>query len=426
MLRRVIFYASAGEGTVTNGEQLDFETLAAQAGIRVRVGDTISTAPPIDASTTFTADSVEDVHRALEPDGEGFAYARNANPTVVLLESALRRLEGAEDVVAFSSGMAAISSTLSALQLWPGDAVLAARDLYGVTRTLLTQLGQYEIAVHYVDVFDPRAVESSLAETGARALYVESISNPLLRVPDIADLVAASRRHNAVTLVDNTFASPYLFRPLHLGVDAVIHSATKYMAGHGDATAGVVATSASLGRRARDVRNVQGGVLSPFEAWLTLRGLRTLPVRMRRQCETAAELAAWLHRQPWVRCVYYPGLAHHPEHDTADRQFGGRFGGMIAFEVEGGRAATLRFIDSLQIITPGTSLGDVESLVLYPPLSSHRGLDDAALEAMGIGPSLVRLSIGLETANDLRRDLQRAAEAADLGSSEDSPIITAP
>jgi cystathionine gamma-synthase/methionine-gamma-lyase len=226
--------------------------------------------------------------------------------------------------------------------------------------------------------------------------------------------------------VDNTFASPYLFRPLELGVDVVIHSATKYMAGHGDATAGVVATSASLGRRVRDVRSVQGGVLSPFEAWLTLRGLRTLPVRMSRQCQTAAEVAAWLDEQAWTRSVHYPGLPGHPEHGTAGRQFGGRFGAMIAFEIEGDREAALRFIDSLQIITPGTSLGDVESLVLYPPLSSHRGLDDAALDAMGIGPSLIRLSIGLETANDLRRDLQRAAENADLGSGEDSPIITAP
>ncbi len=426
MRPRVIFYASVGEGHVRDDEQLDFETLAAQAGIRVRVGDTVSTAPPIDPSTTFTDQSVADVHRALEPDGEGFAYGRNANPTVALLESVLRGLEDAEDVVAFGSGMAAISSALSALQLWPGDSVLAGRDLYGVTRTYLTQLAQYEIATHFVDVFDLRAVESALKDTGARVLYLESISNPLLRVPEVAALAEVARGHNAVTIVDNTFASPYLFRPLAVGADVVVHSATKYMAGHGDTTAGVVAASASLGRRVREVRHVQGGVLSPFEAWLTLRGLRTLPVRMSRQCETAATLAAWLDARPWVRSVYYPGLSHHPQHATAEREFDGRFGGMVAFDVVGAREEALRFIDGLRLVTPGTSLGDVESLVLYPPLSSHRGLNSTELEAMGIGQSLVRLSVGLESAGDLQRDLHRAAEAADLGSGEDSPIITAP
>lgn len=407
-------------------DRLDFETRAAQAGIRVRVGDTVSTAPPIDPSTTFTSESIADVHRALEPDGEGFAYARNANPTVTLLESALRGLEGAGDVVAFGSGMAAIAGAISALQLWPGDSVLAATDLYGVTRTYLTQLAQYEISTHYVDVFDLAAVESALQESGARALYVESITNPLLRVPDIAGMAAVARRHNALTLVDNTFASPYLFRPLEVGADVVIHSATKYMAGHGDVTAGVVAASASLGRRVRDVRSVQGGVLSPFEAWLTLRGLRTLPIRMSRQCETAAELAAWLEGESWVGRVYFPGLPHHPEHGTAREQFGSRYGGMVAFEVAGDREATLRFIDCLKVIIPGTSLGDVESLVLYPPLSSHRGLSDAERESMGIRESLVRLSVGLESANDLRRDLAGAATRAGLGSAEDRPIITAP
>jgi cystathionine beta-lyase/cystathionine gamma-synthase len=399
---------------VSEDEGLDFETLAAQAGIRVRVGDTVSTAPPIDPSTTFTADSVEDVHNALAPDGQGFAYGRNANPTVTLLETALKHLEGAEDVVAFGSGMAAISTTLSALQLWPGDTILAGQDLYGVTRTLLTQLGQYEISVRYVDVFDPRGVESALTDTRARALYVETISNPLLRVPDVAALTELARRFNAVTVIDNTFASPYLFRPLEYGVEVVIHSATKYLAGHGDATAGVVATSASLGRRIRDMRSVQGGILSPFDAWLTLRGLRTLPVRMDRQCATAATLAAWLQRQAWVERVHYPGLPTHPQHVVAGRQFGGRFGGMVAFDLHGGRDETIRFIDNLGLITAGTSLGDVQSLVLYPPSSSHRGLSDADLAAMGIGPALVRLSVGLESPRDLQGDLRRAAECAGL------------
>lgn len=400
-------------------ESLDFETLAAQSGLRVPVGNAVSTAPPIDPSTTFTGASIHDVHRALEPDGEGFAYGRNANPTVVLLEQALARLEKAEDVVAFGSGMAAIAGAVGALALWPGDAVVAGSDLYGVTRTYLTGLAQYEIATRFVNLHDLHAVDAALAETGARALYLESVTNPLLRVPDVAALVAVAGQHGATTLIDNTFASPYLFRPLELGVDVVIHSATKYMAGHGDATAGVVATSKSLGQRTRDVRSVQGGILSPFESWLTLRGLRTLPVRMDRQCATAAELAAWLEQQPWATHVYYPGLGNHPEREIADRQFGGKFGAMIAFDLGSDEVGTLQFLDELELITPGTSLGDVESLILYPPRSSHRGLTDAERASMGIGPSLVRLSVGLESSRDLKRDLSRAAERAGLSRAGD-------
>jgi cystathionine gamma-synthase/methionine-gamma-lyase len=423
----VIFYASMREGHVTGDEPLDLETLAAQAGIRVRVGDTISTAPPIDPSTTFIGESVEDVHRALEPGGSGYAYSRNANPTVTLLEDALRGLEGAEDVVAFGSGMAAISSCLAALRLWAGDTILAGRDLYGVTRTALSQLAQYDVQVRYVDIFDAHAVETALDETGAAALYFETVSNPLLRVPDVAMLAEIARRHHALTILDNSFTSPYLFRPLSHGADIVIESATKYLAGHGDATVGICATSASLGRRVRDQRTVQGGVLSPFEAWLTLRGLRTLPVRLDRQCASAAELAGWLQSCGWVRRVHYPGLETHPHHATAARQFGGRFGGMVSFELQADREGALRFLDSLRIIIPGTSLGDVESLILYPPLSSHRGLSDEDLASMGIGPSFVRLSVGLESVRDLKRDLQAAAETAlNLGSEEHSPIITAP
>lgn len=438
VLWRVIFYASVGEGWVTKDNDLDFETLAAQAGIRVRVGDTISTAPPIDPSTTYTGESVEDVHRALVPGNAGFAYGRNANPTVVLLERVLRGLEGAEDVVAFGSGMAATSSALSALQLWPGDTVLAGKDLYGVSRSLLSQLGQYEIITQYVDVCDLGAVEGALREHRPRALYFETITNPVLRVPDAQALINLAREHNVTSLIDNTFASPYLYRPLEHGADLVIHSATKYLAGHGDATAGVVAASASWGRRVRDVRGVQGGVLSPFEAWLTLRGIRTLAVRMERQCVTALALADWLTGRPWTRQVYYPGLESHPQHEIAGRQFGTLFGGMVAFDVAGGRDEAIRFIDSLAIITPGTSLGDVESLVLYPPGSSHRTLSDDERRQMGIGESLVRLSVGLESLRDLQNDLEQAAVSAglteprpsetsgNLGSGEDSPIITTP
>lgn len=402
------------DGLPQGRDGLHFDTLAAQAGLRVRVGDTISTTPPIDPSTTFTADSIDGIHAALSPEPEGFAYARNANPTVAALERSVAELEGAEDVVAFGSGMAAIQASLQCLQLWPGDRILSSADLYGVTRGLLAQLAQYEIETRYVDVFDLDAVDEVLAEVRPRALYFETITNPLLRVPDTLALIEAGRRHGAAVIVDNTFATPYLFRPLADGADLVVHSATKYIGGHGDVVAGLVAGAPSLTRRVRDLRTTNGAVLSPFEAWLTMRGIRTLPLRMQRQASNAFEIARWLDTQPWVERVYYPGLEQHPEHDIAKRQFNGIYGGMVAVDLRSDRPGTLRFIDGLQVITKGTSLGDVESLVLYPPMSSHRTLSPEQRAAVGIGEGLVRISVGVENVQDLIGDLAGAAETAGL------------
>lgn len=395
-------------------DELDFETLAAQAGTRIRVGDTISTAPPIDPSTTFTLDSIHDVHAALAPEPAGFAYARNANPTVATLEDVLARLEGAEDAVAFGSGMAAIHGTFLSLSLGPGDRIIAASALYGVTRSLFTMLAEFDIETEYVDVLDLTAVEEAVSRPGARALYWESIANPLLQVPDSARLAEIARAHRATSIVDNTFATPYLYRPLAHGVDIVVHSATKYIAGHGDVVAGLAACARSPAARIRTQRTVAGGVLSPFDAWLTLRGVRTLPVRMDRQSATALELAGWLSRQPWTERVYYPGLPGSPHRGMAARQFGERFGAMVAFDLRAGQAESLGFVDALSLIVPGTSLGDVESLVLYPALSSHRTLSSEDRARAGIGEGLLRLSVGLESCRDLSRDLAAAAAAAGI------------
>jgi cystathionine beta-lyase/cystathionine gamma-synthase len=395
-------------------DDLDFETIAAQGGTRVPLGDTLSTVPPISASTTFTAETIDAVHAALTPEPSGFAYARNANPTVVTLETVLARLEGADDVVAFGSGMGAIQATLLALELSPGDAIVAAQALYGVTRSAFTQLQSFDVDIRYIDVFNLESVADAIADRDVRALYFESIANPLLQVADIEALARIARQRRIPSIIDNTFATPYLCRPLSVGVDLVVHSATKYIAGHGDVMAGVVAANSTWARRVRAKRTVTGAILSPFEAWLTLRGLRTLPLRMHRQCSTAAHLATWLKEQPWVERVYYPGLADHPQHELAGHQFGGLFGGMIAFDLRAGRAATLAFLDALRLITPGTSLGDVTSLILYPRLSSHRTLDAEQLAAAGIGEGLVRLSVGLESVKDLASDLERAAHAAGL------------
>jgi cystathionine gamma-synthase len=408
-------FSGTGEGTrVEHPERLDFETLAARAGAHRSTGETRATSSAVSPSTTYTYHSVSDVHAALGPDPEGFAYSRNSNPTVAAFEEVMAELEEAEDAVAFGSGMAAIHAAFLGIGLEAGDSVAVAGDLYGATRSLLALLASFEISAHYVDILDIEAVEHELKNAGSRALYLESMSNPLLRVPDIDALVEVAHRLRAVVVVDNTFATPFLLRPLVHGVDVVVHSATKYIAGHGDAMAGLVAGAESTGKRIRTVRTGSGGILSPFDAWLAMRGVKTLPLRVARQSDSALEMAIWLESCPWVERVYYPGLASHPQHLRATKLFGQHFGGVVAFDLAGNRETTLAFVDSLRIIQCATTLGDVVSLVLYPPLSSHRMLDPNELREVGIGDSLLRVSVGLESVRDLKADLLQAAQAVGI------------
>jgi cystathionine beta-lyase/cystathionine gamma-synthase len=319
--------------------------------------------------------------------------------------------------VAFGSGMAAISSVLSSLMLEPGDRIVAASVLYGVTRNAFAQLAIVGIDTDYVDVANLGEVEDAVSKPDTRVLYFETISNPLLQVADVESLALIGHRHRLAVINDNTFATPYLFRPLGAGVDIVINSATKYISGHGDVTAGIAAGNRRHMKRVRDARTVNGGILSPFEAWLALRGIRTLPIRLERQCASAFEIASWLETKTWIDRVYYPGLAGHPDRFLAARQLGDRFGAMIAFDIQGEQAEALSFIDALQLITSATSLGDAVSLVLYPPLSSHRTLTPEALEKMGIKKGLIRLSVGLESPADLIRDLEQAALQSGIATS---------
>jgi cystathionine beta-lyase/cystathionine gamma-synthase len=372
---------------------LEFETVAARAGAHRAIGDVVSTVGPLTASTTYTYGSISDVHAALGPDPTGYAYARNTNPTVMAFEEVLAALEGAEQVVAFGSGMAAIHAAFLGIGLEAGDSVVVASDLYGVTRSLLSLFTSFDITATYVDILDLNAVDSVMLQTGARALYFESISNPLLRVPDVRACIDIAHARRALVLIDNTFATPYLLRPLELGADVVIHSATKYIAGHGDVMAGVVASNRSIGKRVAGIRTGTGGILSPFEAWLGMRGIKTLPLRVERQCESALAVATWLQGRPWVEHVYYPGLETHAQRRVASELMGGRFGGMVAFDVRADQDGALRFVDALELIAPATSLGDVVSLVLYPPLSSHRSLSSSEQRAVGIGEGLLRLSV---------------------------------
>jgi cystathionine gamma-synthase/methionine-gamma-lyase len=344
----------------------------------------------------------------------GHVYLRYDSPTVAAFEAAVASLEGSEAAQAYSSGMAAIHAALLAAGAHAGTGVVAALDVYGATfsllQRLLTTLG---VTARMVDISKPGEVETALKEINAKILYAETISNPLLKVADVASLAAMAHGCGAALLVDNTFASPYLFNPLQNGADYAIHSATKYLSGHGDVLAGVVATSTENRNKLSDLNKLIGGVLGPFEAWLALRGLKTLPLRMRQQCENAQRIAEWLKAQARIVKVNYPGLANHPQHALAERMFGGKgFGGVLSFEIAGASQATAyRFMEALKVCLPATTLGDIYSLVLHPATSSHRSLTPEERARVGISDGLVRLSAGIEAAEDILADLEQALAA---------------
>jgi len=341
----------------------------------------------------------------------GYVYLRYSNPTTEAFESAVASLEGAEAAQAYASGMAAIHAALLGCGVKAGTSVVAALDLYGATftllRGLLTTLG---VNVCMVNVSNLGEVESAVKETRPVCLLVETISNPLLKVANVPALAELAHRSGAFLLVDNTFASPYLFNPLKHGADFVIHSATKYLSGHGDVLAGLIATSAEHKTRLFEMNKLVGGVLGPFEAWLALRGLKTLPLRMGQQCRNAMQIAEWLESHRRVRKVNYPGLLDHPQHSLAGHLFEGMgYGGVLSFEIDGAdKAKVYRFMEALSICLPATTLGDIYSLVLHPATSSHRGLTPEERARVGIPDGLVRLSTGIESADDILADLETA------------------
>ncbi len=292
-----------------------------------------------------------------------------------------------------------------------GRTIVAGQDVYGATYTLLTKLlAAQGVTPRFVDTADLSATAAAVAETRPAALVCETISNPLLKVADLPRLAAIAHAVGAALIVDNTFATPYLCRPLLHGADYVVHSATKYLGGHGDVLGGVVVTSAGCRGELNEINKLVGANLGPQEAWLILRGLKTLPLRLARQCESAAHIARWLVCQPQVTHVNYPGLADHPQHHLAARLLEhGAFGAMISFDLaEGSRPAVFRFMEALRLIQPATTLGDVYSLALYPAMSSHRGLAAEERRRIGIGDGLVRLSVGIEDPVDIIADLESA------------------
>jgi cystathionine beta-lyase/cystathionine gamma-synthase len=387
-----------------------FTTRAVHAGERPPRPAFVPTATPIYPSVSYLADDPVSQDAILAGEEAGYVYSRHGNPTVRALEVAVAELEETEDALAFGSGMAALFAAIL-VEVQAGDRVVATRDLYGATRDLLHNVfGTLGVRTTFVDVGDLDQVEQAMAEVRPRVLVVETISNPLVQVADLPALVEIARRHRAKTVVDNTFATPFLVNPARHGADTVVHSATKYLGGHGDATGGIVATSGDRAREMTELSKLTGGVLGPFEAWLTLRGLKTLSLRMERQCANAAALATWLSGHPRVARVFYPGLA---SPDCAARIFNGELrGGIVAFDIAGaGQEEIFAFLRALRLCLPVTTLGDIYTTVLYPAMSTHRTLSPEERTATGIGDGLVRLSAGIEDVADLMGDLEQALAA---------------
>ena len=360
---------------------------------------------PIVRTSNFNFASTAELKRFAEGKSKAYLYTRYGNPTLAVAETKIADLENGEAGLVTASGMAAISSAVLAV-VKSGDEVIATRQLYGgsfrLFRDTLPRLG---IRTHHVGA-DLEGVDR-LVNANTRALYVESPTNPILRLVDLKKAVALARKHKLVSLIDSTFGSPVLQRPLDLGFDLVIHSATKYLAGHSDIVAGAVAGNRHWVAKVRETMIHLGGSMDPDPAYLLIRGLKTLELRVRRQCQTAMTVARFLERHPKVKRVHYPGLASHPDHRLARRQMRG-FGGMLAFDISGGLPEARRFCDRTRIFMLAASLGGVESLIVLPIYTSHFRMSPGELAAAGVQPGTVRISVGLEDPADLLADLRQA------------------
>ncbi|MFF5783678.1 trans-sulfuration enzyme family protein [Streptomyces sp. NPDC012693] len=366
---------------------------------------------PLHQGHVFAFDSADALATAFT-SADAFLYSRLGNPTVRTLEDAVARLEGGAAGLSFASGMGAVNAVLLGL-LSSGDHVIAQSCLYGGTYAVLTDLAtRWGVDVTYVSGTDPEEVRAALRPR-TRLLYLETIANPTTRVSDLPALAAVAAGAGVPVAVDNTFASPLLCRPLDHGADVVVHSATKYLAGHADVLGGVaVFKDQELYGRVRHHAVEQGASTDPFAAWLTLRGMQTLSLRMERQCASAADLAARLAAHPAVAAVRHPALASHPDREIAARLLPGGGGGVISVDLAGGREAGRTFVEAVRLASLSVSLGDVKTLVMHPASTSHHQLDATALAAAGIGPGTVRISVGIEHVEDLWTDLEQALRKA--------------
>ncbi|MGA2002529.1 MAG: cystathionine gamma-synthase family protein, partial [Terriglobales bacterium] len=365
-----------------------------------------ATQTPVALSVSFGYSTVEEWLDVALGKKAGYIYGRNSNPTVAAFEDKVRDLEGAEAATSFASGMAAISNTLFTL-LSPGDRVVSIKDTYGGTNKLFVEfLPRFQIEVSLCDTTDHAAIEAEIAR-GCKLVYLESPTNPTIKIVDIARLAAAAHRHGALVVVDNTFATPINQRPLELGADLVVHSATKFLGGHADALGGVVCGPQDLVSRIYHFREINGACLEPMSAYLLLRGMKTLHLRVRQQNENALQIACFLESHPNVEKVFYPGLAAHENHEIARRQMTG-FGGVLSFSLRGGFDAVKQFLPRLRYANLAANLGAVETVAGPPATTSHVESSPEERAASGIPEALIRYSAGIEDADDLIADLRQA------------------
>ncbi len=387
------------------------KTVAVHAGSQLKGSKSQPVVPPIHVSAVSYFDSSDELDAAL--DGKDYVYSRIAAPNAALLEEAIAALEGTEASVVYASGMAALKAVFEAQNLKAGDGVVMSSDGYGVTRSLFKNLAaRAGVRIEALMLTDAAAPERIVA-LRPKLVLAESVTNPLLRVPDIRALARASHEVGAALAVDATFPSPYGQRACELGADYAIQSTTKWLNGHSDALGGSVSGTRERLAPLRAARLLGGEVLGPFEAWLTLRGVRTLPVRMKAHCEHAAHVARRLTESPLVERVHYPGLPQHPDHAVAKQVLEGGFGGMVAFDIKGaGRPDCFRFLEAVKLARAAPSLGDVCTLVMHAASASARRMTPEERRTAGIGESLIRVSVGLEDPDDIADDLLAAVAEA--------------
>ncbi|MFJ1267031.1 PLP-dependent aspartate aminotransferase family protein [Legionella lytica] len=376
-----------------------FDTRAIHAG-QEPCPSTGAVMTPIYATSTYRQ-SAPGVH-------QGYEYSRTQNPTRAAYEGCIANLESGQRGFAFASGMAAINSVIDLLDA--GDHVIATDDLYGGSFRLFDKVKTRtsKLSFSFVDMTDARTIEAAITPK-TRLIWVETPSNPMLKLANLREIAAIAKRHNLITVADNTFATPWIQRPLELGFDIVLHSATKYLNGHSDVISGVVVVgdNADLADRMGFLQNSCGGIAGPFDSFLVLRSLKTLSLRMQRHCENAEHLANWLSTHPKVNKVIYPGLASHPQHQLAKEQMQG-FGGMISMVIDGGIEEAKRFLSRCELFTLAESLGGVESLIEHPAIMTHASIPPEQRKALGIEDGFIRLSVGIEHGEDLQADLHHA------------------
>ena len=400
--------------------KLGFQSLCCHAGQHADP-QTGAHNTPIYQTSTFAFKNVQDGSAKFAGEKEGYIYTRLGNPTQNALEEKMAALEGAEAAIATASGMAAISSSVMAVA-FAGDHILAHDCLYGCTHSLMEEiLPRYGIEVTFADLSDLDNVDENMQDN-TKLVYLETPSNPTLNLVDIEEVSKKAHAAGAKVIVDNTFMTPYLQSPLALGADMVVHSATKYIGGHGDAIAGVIAGKEEM---LADIRMTTlkdfGGIISPFNAWLLLRGLKTLPIRVDKHTQNAMEVAEFLEAHDKVERVFYPGLESHPQHDLAKKQASG-FGSMISFELKGGHSAGEKMMNNVELATLAVSLGDVDTLIQHPASMTHAPVPREERLAAGITDGLVRISIGIEDVEDIIADLENSLSV--LADVEDESLAT--